>query len=144
MGFLTYWRRFPRPATVLFRVSFHTALVTYWLRLKESNLPDEQINSLLTHLVSEPEYIGSRGGARTPDKVINSHRLYLLSYPGIYWYLGPDSNRHSITTEGFSYHYSFRYHLKCLWSGLYLHHSFHFRCLPSSLYTFLFLGLARY
>ncbi len=32
----------------------------------------------------------------------------------------------------------------CLWSGLYLNHCLRFRFLPSSLYTFLFLGLARY
>jgi len=39
--------------------------------------------------------------------------------------------------EGFSYHYNFRYHF-CLWSGLYLNHSFRFRFPPSSLYTFPF------
>ena len=27
--------------------------------------------------------IGSRGGTRTPDKVVNSHLLYQLSYPGM-------------------------------------------------------------
>ena len=37
---------------------------------------------------------------------------------------------------GFSYHYSFHYQIICLWSGLYLHHSFRLRCPPSSLYTF--------
>ena len=26
--------------------------------------------------------VGSRGGTRTPDKVVNSHLLYRLSYPG--------------------------------------------------------------
>ena len=36
----------------------------------------------------------------------------------------------------FSYHYSFHYQIICLWSGLYLHHSFRLRCPPSSLYTF--------
>ena len=25
---------------------------------------------------------GSRGGSRTPDRVVNSHLLYQLSYPG--------------------------------------------------------------
>jgi len=33
--------------------------------------------------------------------------------------------------------------LRRLWSGLYLHHRFRFRCCPSSLYTFLSRGLAR-
>lgn len=47
-------------------------------------------------------------------------------------------------TEGFSYCYSFHYHF-CLQSGLYLHlQHYLFRCTPSSLYTFLSLGLARY
>ena len=37
--------------------------------------------------------------------------------------------------NGFSYHYKFPC-LFSLWSGLYLHHTFQFRCSPSSLYTF--------
>ena len=44
-------------------------------------------------------------------------------------------NRHGNTPNRFSYHYSFHYPFG-LWSGLYLHHTFQFRCSPSSLYTF--------
>ena len=44
----------------------------------------------------------------------------------------------TLRRTGFSYHYSFHYqHKCCLWSGLYLHHIFRFRCFVSSLYTFL-------
>jgi hypothetical protein len=28
------------------------------------------------------DFIGSRGGIRTPDRVVNSHLLCQLSYPG--------------------------------------------------------------
>ena len=49
------------------------------------------------------------------------------------WELNP----HEHTLNRFSYHYGF-HHLHILWSGLYLHHIFQFRCSPSSLYTFLF------
>ena len=49
------------------------------------------------------------------------------------WELNP----HEHTLNRFSYHYGF-HHLHSLWSGLYLHHIFQFRCSPSSLYTFLF------
>ena len=54
--------------------------------------------------------------------------------------------------KGFSYHYGFRHHL-CLWSGLFLHRGAGpFRCVVSSLCTFLFseawlkiaIGLTRY
>ena len=53
--------------------------------------------------------------------------------------------------KGFSYHYGFRHHF-CLWSGLFLHLGFPFRCAVSSLCTFLLLeawlkiaiGLTRY
>ena len=55
------------------------------------------------------------------------------------WELNP----HEHTLNRFSYHYGF-HHLHSLWSGLYLHHIFQFRCSPSSLYTFLFKGFARY
>ncbi len=52
-----------------------------------------------------------------------------------------DSNPHAPKGDRFSYHYSFRYRIKRLWSGLCLHHSFRFRCSPSSLYTFPKIGL---
>ena len=53
--------------------------------------------------------------------------------------------------KGFSYHYGFRHHF-CLWSGLFLHHGFPFRCAVSSLCTFLYseawlkiaIGVTRY
>ena len=38
--------------------------------------------------------IGSRGGTRTPDKVVNSHLLYRLSYPGttgLTWHTEPST-----------------------------------------------------
>ena len=44
-------------------------------------------------------------------------------------------NSHGVAPNRFSYHYSFHYPFG-LWSGLYLHHTFQFRCSPSSLYTF--------
>ena len=44
-------------------------------------------------------------------------------------------NSHGVAPNRFSYHYSFHYPFG-LWSGLYLHHTFRFRCSPSSLYTF--------
>ena len=48
-------------------------------------------------------------------------------------------------SEGFSYHYSFHYQLLTVCGLDYTFTvSFDLRCLPSSLYTFLFLGLARY
>ena len=57
--------------------------------------------------------------------------------------LGPDSNRHGVAPEGFSYHYSFRCCVPHLWSGLYLcrpvlHAKVRSRIRqePSSLYTF--------
>ena len=30
--------------------------------------------------------VGSRGGIRTPDRVVNSHLLCRLSYPGIVFF----------------------------------------------------------
>ena len=53
-----------------------------------------------------------------------------------------DLNSHGHTPNRFSYHYSFHYPFG-LWSGLYLHHTFRFRCSPSSLYTFILRCLAR-
>ena len=44
----------------------------------------------------------------------------------------------TLLPKGFSCHYGFRHHL-CLWSGLFLHHGpIVFRCVVSSLCTFLF------
>jgi hypothetical protein len=34
------------------------------------------------HRLNDPRRIGSRGGIRTPDRVVNSHLLCRLSYPG--------------------------------------------------------------
>ena len=52
-------------------------------------------------------------------------------------------NPHDLSISGFSYHFGFRRPLGS-WSGLCLHHGvLCFRCPSSSLYTFLFRGLAR-
>jgi hypothetical protein len=34
------------------------------------------------HRLKTPRKVGSRGGIRTPDRVVNSHLLCRLSYPG--------------------------------------------------------------
>ena len=53
-----------------------------------------------------------------------------------------ESNSYSLFLRtGFSYHYSFHYHHKCLWSGLYLHHVKGAPCLVS---TRSLSGFARY
>ncbi len=46
---------------------------------------DEEVHRLKT-----PRKVGSRGGIRTPDRVVNSHLLCQLSYPGtsqqLFWF----------------------------------------------------------
>jgi len=56
------------------------------------------------------------------------------------WCPRPESNRHGVTSEGFSYHYDFRHQLiGCLWSGLSLHLTelISREGEPLSLYTFI-------
>ena len=40
--------------------------------------------SAIMHMYSQLGTHSSRGGTRTPDRVINSHLLYHLSYPGMH------------------------------------------------------------
>ncbi len=44
-----------------------------------------EVTARLTNVFQNliPPLTSSRGGTRTPDRVINSHLLYHLSYPGI-------------------------------------------------------------
>jgi hypothetical protein len=52
------------------------------------------------HLLDDPPRSGSRGGIRTPDRVVNSHLLCRLSYPGtlqqLIWIPDPVVNPESL------------------------------------------------
>ena len=77
--------------------------------------------------------IYTRKGAFLP--LFLPYRVRIIKGIIIYKCEQGDLNSHRVAPNRFSYHHSFHYPFG-LWSGLSLHHTFQFRCSPSSLYTF--------